>query len=207
MNGAARAPRPTGAGTLAPAKRHPAERWLSGRKHRTRNAAYGQPYRGFESHPLRHIPELKLIFTSVWQFGCMDQSVDPNRRSRRSPVFLKASIEVDGNPVPVTLRNLSEQGALIEGDCLPPAGTDTRFHRNNLRVKGCIAWVHDRFAGIAFDQELKREDVLRHVPNAPRHVVPQHVKRPGLATQPLSEAERKLLHAWMTEGKVARPGD
>src|SRR5215218_6583613 len=30
-----------------------AERWLSGRKHRTRNAAYGQPYRGFESHPLR----------------------------------------------------------------------------------------------------------------------------------------------------------
>ena len=32
----------------------PAERWLSGRKHRTRNAAYGQPYRGFESHPLRH---------------------------------------------------------------------------------------------------------------------------------------------------------
>src|SRR3954465_1007105 len=31
-----------------------AERWLSGRKHRTRNAAYGQPYRGFESHPLRH---------------------------------------------------------------------------------------------------------------------------------------------------------
>ena len=29
------------------------ERWLSGRKHRTRNAAYLEGYRGFESHPLR----------------------------------------------------------------------------------------------------------------------------------------------------------
>src|SRR5436190_17925009 len=29
------------------------ERWQSGRSHRTRNAAYGQPYRGFESLPLR----------------------------------------------------------------------------------------------------------------------------------------------------------
>src|SRR5262249_29382497 len=32
----------------------PTERWQSGRSHRTRNAAYGQPYRGFESLPLRH---------------------------------------------------------------------------------------------------------------------------------------------------------
>src|SRR4030095_13236653 len=37
-------------------QRHPdlAERWLRGRKHRTRNAACRQRYRGFESHPLRH---------------------------------------------------------------------------------------------------------------------------------------------------------
>ena len=46
-----RRPRPK-AGAHAGAH-DPAERWLSGRKHRTRNAAYGQPYRGFESHPLR----------------------------------------------------------------------------------------------------------------------------------------------------------
>src|SRR4051794_22451114 len=50
---AARAPRPDRS-RLRPARATPTERWLSGRKHRTRNAAYGQPYRGFESHPLRH---------------------------------------------------------------------------------------------------------------------------------------------------------
>ena len=32
----------------------PPERWQSGRMRRTRNAKYGQPYRGFESLPLRH---------------------------------------------------------------------------------------------------------------------------------------------------------
>ena len=31
------------------------ERWQSGRSRRTRNAEYGQPYRGFESLPLRHL--------------------------------------------------------------------------------------------------------------------------------------------------------
>ena len=31
-----------------------AERWQSGRLHRTRNAAYSQGYRGFKSLPLRH---------------------------------------------------------------------------------------------------------------------------------------------------------
>ena len=50
---AARAPRPDPC-RPCPARATPTERWLSGRKHRTRNAAYGQPYRGFESHPLRH---------------------------------------------------------------------------------------------------------------------------------------------------------
>ena len=53
------------------------ERWLSGRKHRTRNAAYGQPYRGFESHPLRHLVNLlrELDFL-LWDFG------------RKSPLFV-----------------------------------------------------------------------------------------------------------------------
>ena len=35
------------------------ERWLSGRKHRTRNAAYLYGYRGFESHPLRQSPNFR----------------------------------------------------------------------------------------------------------------------------------------------------
>src|SRR6476646_8838049 len=57
---AARAPRPDPLPAPSGA-RDPTERWLSGRKHRTRNAAYGQPYRGFESHPLRHTQAVDFI--------------------------------------------------------------------------------------------------------------------------------------------------
>ena len=37
-----------------------AERWQSGRSRRTRNAEYGQPYRGFESLPLRQFLSLEF---------------------------------------------------------------------------------------------------------------------------------------------------
>ena len=53
LGSAVRAPALDPAGPFPASATPPAERWLSGRKHRTRNAAYGQPYRGFESHPLR----------------------------------------------------------------------------------------------------------------------------------------------------------
>jgi hypothetical protein len=46
--------------TLRPCRKL-AERWQSGRMHRTRNAAYGQPYRGFESLPLRHTNEINHL--------------------------------------------------------------------------------------------------------------------------------------------------
>ena len=38
-----------------------------------------------------------------------ESSMTGNRRGRRSPVLLSATIEVDGAPVTVKLRNLSEQ--------------------------------------------------------------------------------------------------
>jgi len=87
-----------------------------------------------------------------------------NRRSRRSPVLLAAAIEVAGRAVAVKLRNLSEVGALIEGDTLPPEGSTTFFERNELRLPSRVVWVQGRYAGIAFDEPLNPEQVLRHVP-------------------------------------------
>ena len=45
-----------------------------------------------------------------------ESSMMQNRRSRRSPVLLAATVDVGGKPVAVKLRNLSEEGALIEGE-------------------------------------------------------------------------------------------
>ena len=128
----------------------------------------------------------------------MDQSsVAQNRKSGRSPVLLSAKIDVDGAQVAVILRNLSAEGALIEGGQLPPEGTTTRFTRNELSVQGRIVWVEGRYAGVAFDRRLQREEMLRQVPQ-PRQRIESKFRRPGLASRPLSEADRQMIQMWAT---------
>lgn len=135
-----------------------------------------------------------------------ESSMTQNRRSRRSPVLLAASIEVGGTPVQVKLRNLSEEGALIEGDCLPSEDSTVFFCRNDLRVKSRVAWVHGCFAGVAFNRPLKREEVLRNVPQ-PRRKIEGDFRRPGLACRPLTAEERQLLEMWMVRSPTSGVGD
>jgi hypothetical protein len=135
-----------------------------------------------------------------------ESSMMKNRQSRRSPVLLAATVEVAGQPVAVKLRNLSEQGALIEGDRLPLEGSSTWFERNDLRVKSRIVWVEGRYAGVAFDQPLNREDVLRNVPK-PKPKAQIDFKRPGLSCRPLTGYERRMLETWMTASPMGAPGE
>lgn len=119
-----------------------------------------------------------------------------NRGSRRAPVLLAANIDVRGVAVPVKLRNLSAQGALIEGERLPADGAITYFTRHDLRLRCEVKWVEGRYAGIRFNRELDREEVLRHIP-PPRETFRPEFKRPGLACKPLTAAERKMIEAWI----------
>ncbi len=134
------------------------------------------------------------------------QPMNCNRRSRRKPVFLSASLEIDGATVAVRLRNLSEEGALIEGDLLPAEGSTLFFRRNRLRVPGTIVWVQGQFAGVVFDRLLRHEEVLRHIPKPAARVQPDF-RRPGLASRPLTAAQRKLLETWATEAATRPLGE
>jgi hypothetical protein len=132
----------------------------------------------------------------------MDQSsLAQNRKSGRSPVLLSAKIDVGGVEVSVILRNLSAEGALIEGAEIPPEGATTLFNRNELSVRGRIVWVEGRYAGVAFDRRLEREEMLRHVPQPRQRIEPQF-RRPGLACRPLTDADRKWLQMWATSAKA-----
>jgi hypothetical protein len=127
----------------------------------------------------------------------MDESSFPHsRRSRRSNVLLAASIEVLGTVMPVKLRNLSSQGALIEGKDLPIEGSEIVFRRNDLKAKGRIAWIHEDQAGIAFNVLLAQEEVLRNIPKPRPRVVPDF-KRPGLACRKLTPDEQRLVDSWV----------
>ena len=137
----------------------------------------------------------------------MDESgMTQNRRSRRSNVLMAATIEVSGRALPVTLRNLSAEGALIEGDHLPVEGSCVLFRKKDLAVPGDIAWVSGRRAGVAFDRKLEPETVLRHIPPPRYRVQPSH-KRPGLASRDLSPEERRYAEAWIWDKPFPALGD
>jgi len=130
-----------------------------------------------------------------------------NRRSGRSNVLLKATLEVPGASLPVVLRNLSQEGALVQGESLPEAGMRVLFHRQGLSVPSRVAWSHCEHAGLEFEFPLFPGELLRHVPSPASRCPSMSIKkRPGFAPQPLTEAERMMIERWATEG-VNRLGE
>lgn len=132
----------------------------------------------------------------------MDPLDNPqNRKSSRSNVMMNASIELSGVSIPVRLRNLSVDGALVESDRLPVEGASVHFRRGDLNVQGKIAWVDKRTAGISFDQKLDPQLVLRNVPR-PRPHTPPKFHRPGIKSQKLSAADRHFGETFLWGGPI-----
>ena len=111
--------------------------------------------------------------------------------------MMTATLEISGRAVKVKLRNLSAEGAQVEGAGLPVEGTDLMFRKGNLAVVGRVVWTKDDHAGIRFDRLLDTEAVLNHVP-VPRPRTTPDFRRPGLASRALTEQERKLAEQWIS---------
>jgi hypothetical protein len=135
-----------------------------------------------------------------------ESSMNHNRRSRRSNVLLAASIEASGASLPVKLRNLSTEGALIEGDDLPVEGSEVLFRRNELSVNSRVAWVHGKHAGVAFRRPIPQEDVLRNIPK-PKHRAQLDFRRPGLGARQLTAEEQRLAASWTWRPGYDSPGE
>lgn len=137
----------------------------------------------------------------------MDESgITQNRRSRRSHLLMQATIEVSGRAVNVKLRNLSSEGAQVEGEGLPVEGTDLMFRKGELAVAGHVIWTKGKQAGIRFACKLETDAVLNHIP-VPRPRMNPDFRRPGLASRALTEQERKLAETWILLPPVPNAGD
>jgi hypothetical protein len=138
----------------------------------------------------------------------MDESaITQNRRSRRSHLLMTATLEISGRAVKVKLRNLSAEGAQVEGDELPVEGTDLLFRKGELAAVGRIVWTKGKQAGIQFEQRLETEAVLHHIPVPRARTSSSGFRRPGLATRALTEQERKLAESWIVSSPIAPIGD
>ncbi|WP_423140632.1 PilZ domain-containing protein [Parablastomonas sp. CN1-191] len=73
------------------------------------------------------------------------------RRGSRDSVFIAAQVRALGREQAVRLRNLSEDGAMIEGQInLVPGQRITVNVRNKGWVDGQVAWVRPNRCGIIF---------------------------------------------------------
>lgn len=124
-----------------------------------------------------------------------ESSNSQNRKNRRSNVLMSASLELSGTSVPVKLRNLSAEGALVEGEKLPVEGASVLFRKGDLSVPGRVAWVNDRQAGVNFARKLNPDQLLRHIPTPRPRVTPEY-KRTGLRGT-LTAEERRYGEAWV----------
>ena len=121
----------------------------------------------------------------------MAQTHEDQRRSPRSKVFLTAVLEWPDRVLPVILRDLSEHGALVETTGAVPTDSEVLFCRNDLRVRGYVAWVEGKSAGISFGRPLKSDVVLRHINRpAPRAMDDTSHRRPGVKTSRMSAEEQ-----------------
>lgn len=119
---------------------------------------------------------------------------------------MQASLELSGTSIPVKLRNLSSDGALIEADKLPVEGAAVMFRRGDLIIPGRIAWTRTRHAGVSFTRKLDPDQVLRHVPQ-PRPRVAASYRRPGFKSQSLTEQELRFGEMWLRSGTVPPLGE
>lgn len=110
----------------------------------------------------------------------MTDDAASNRRSQRAKVLMRAILDVAGMELPVRLRDVSREGALVEGDRLPIEGTSFIFRSRDVEVPASVAWVEGNRAGIAFSIYLDPESLLKVAP-APRAHIDPSLFRSGAA--------------------------
>ena len=130
--------------------------------------------------------------------------MNQNRKNRRSHVFLKAELELGGRTVEVKLRNLSADGALIEGDDLPVEGSQLLFRKGDLKIPGRVAWLRDHRAGVSFAQKLAPEQLMRHIPTPKPKSLPKS-NRPAVRSKDMSLEERRYVENWLWSEPITPP--
>jgi hypothetical protein len=128
------------------------------------------------------------------------------RRSARSSVMLAAIIQSGEAQLPVRVVNLSEHGALVQGDELPRDDVPVTFRCGGLQVAGWMAWVRPPLAGISFDCAVEPNDALQSVRAAHmiiRDTRQKDFRRPGFRGNQLTSEERRIVQKWASEQKTS----
>jgi hypothetical protein len=84
-------------------------------------------------------------------------------REPRKNLMLAAAIAAAEVSAPVRIRNLSEDGAMIDGGALPQPGSTLVLTRLELSVQATVVWTHDGRCGLALANRIVVDDWIAGV--------------------------------------------
>jgi hypothetical protein len=132
-------------------------------------------------------------------------AVGSKRTAKRARVLLAARLETDSGEIEARLRDLSQKGALVECQRVPPVGSELIFVRGSTRVPARVAWAGKGRIGLEFHHEIDEQEVLVHIGKA--QPGPVGFRRP-LIPRSLSPEDRRIAQAWgVTVGLIAPERD
>jgi hypothetical protein len=104
----------------------------------------------------------------------------PDRAHPRTSMFVLATMAAASLTGPVKVRNMSPDGALIEGATLPGVGDHLSLQRGELKATGQIVWQDGGKAGVRFRQQLVEQTVyeLKNASVAPTLTAPAAARAP-----------------------------
>lgn len=88
------------------------------------------------------------------------QAPTEQRIAFRTNMFVMGALYFEGVPTPVRLRNMSVEGALVEGAALPCVGSKVRLCRGRLSLNGRVVWQSEGRAGIALAERAIPQEWL-----------------------------------------------
>lgn len=89
------------------------------------------------------------------------------RQHDRTHMFVAASLYSNAGTCPVHIRNMSLNGALVEGAILPERDSPVTLRRGSLEIAAKVVWAAGRKAGVAFGAPVQVADWMSR--NAPTH--------------------------------------
>jgi hypothetical protein len=84
----------------------------------------------------------------------------PKRGDRRSRVFLTAHVDAGNGHLPVRIRDVSKNGALLESEFVPSGGDTVQVACGSTILQARVAWADRGWFGVEFFTPLTVGDLV-----------------------------------------------
>jgi hypothetical protein len=137
----------------------------------------------------------------------VDAPIAGKRRAKRNRVLLAARLSTSAGEIDARLRDLSQKGALVECNVVPPTASEVLFSRGSISVPARVAWSSGNRVGLEFAYMIDESEVLVQLKRTGTDQNQPRFRRPRLFGEEMSEHDKKLARLWGVSVGIALPGE